>query len=161
MVSIPTARFPYIVPPEILVQATYPGADAKTLEQSVATPIEQQMNGVDNMDYMYSTSNALLIPQRAVSELQGSYQVAVIECRLKRPGVDLKQDIADAHDRAFLVVLLDQVAGNLRLNLRIDVSVERRNPVPVDFYVTLFDCCDAHLRESGLWRLALFLCACG
>jgi multidrug efflux pump subunit AcrB len=56
MVSLPTAQFPNIVPPEILVQATYPGADAKTLEQSVATPIEQQMSGVDNMDYMWSTN---------------------------------------------------------------------------------------------------------
>ena len=56
MLKLPTAQFPNIVPPEILVQATYPGADAKTLEQSVATPIEQQMNGADNMTYMYSTS---------------------------------------------------------------------------------------------------------
>jgi HAE1 family hydrophobic/amphiphilic exporter-1 len=56
MLSLPTAQFPNIVPPEILVQATYPGANAKTLEQAVATPIEQQMNGVDNMNHMQSTS---------------------------------------------------------------------------------------------------------
>src|SRR4029077_17762705 len=43
-----------IVPPEIQLQATYVGADAQTLEQSVATPIEQQINRVDNMEYMYS-----------------------------------------------------------------------------------------------------------
>jgi HAE1 family hydrophobic/amphiphilic exporter-1 len=56
MLRLPTSQFPNIVPPEVLVQAIYPGADAKTLEQSVATPIEQQVTGVDHMNYMYSTN---------------------------------------------------------------------------------------------------------
>jgi HAE1 family hydrophobic/amphiphilic exporter-1 len=54
VLSLPVAQFPSITPPEIQVIATYVGADAQTLEQAVATPIEQQMNGVDNMNYMYS-----------------------------------------------------------------------------------------------------------
>ena len=56
MRRLPTAQFPNIAPPEIQVKATYPGADALTVEQSVATPIEQQMSGVDNMNYMYSNN---------------------------------------------------------------------------------------------------------
>ncbi len=54
ILTLPVAQFPSIAPPEIQVLATYVGADAETLEQAVATPIEQQMSGVDNMNYMYS-----------------------------------------------------------------------------------------------------------
>jgi HAE1 family hydrophobic/amphiphilic exporter-1 len=56
MVSLPIAQFPKVVPPEIFIQADYVGADAQTIEESVATPIEQQMSGVDNMNYMYSVN---------------------------------------------------------------------------------------------------------
>jgi len=52
--SLPVAQYPNIVPPEITINATYVGGDALTVEQSVATPIEQQMSGVDHMNYMYS-----------------------------------------------------------------------------------------------------------
>ena len=58
MLSLPTAQFPKIAPPEIQVQTTYIGADAETVAESVATPIEQQMAGVDNMQYMYSLNGS-------------------------------------------------------------------------------------------------------
>lgn len=54
IVALPVAQYPQIAPPEIQVQTHYTGADALTVEQSVAAPIEQQMSGVDNMNYMYS-----------------------------------------------------------------------------------------------------------
>src|SRR3954449_2649717 len=56
MSGLPISQFPQIVPPQILITGQYPGADALTIEQAVATPLEQQMNGVDDMLYMQSSN---------------------------------------------------------------------------------------------------------
>ncbi|MGY2260254.1 efflux RND transporter permease subunit [Pseudomonas sp. SDO55104_S430] len=58
MLSLPVAQYPDITPPQITVAATYPGADAQVVANNVAAPIEQQVNGADNMIYMNSSSSA-------------------------------------------------------------------------------------------------------
>ena len=54
--TLPISQYPQIVPPEVVVSATYPGATAETVAATVAAPLEQQINGVERMIYMQSTS---------------------------------------------------------------------------------------------------------
>src|SRR6266478_1319524 len=82
ILALPVAQFPSIAPPEIQILATYIGADAQTLEQAVATPIEQQMSGVDNMNYMYSlnatgsSSTSLIVDFDAKTDPNNDYILA-------------------------------------------------------------------------------------
>src|SRR6516164_9543581 len=73
-VNLPIAQYPQITPPSIIVMCTYPGADARVVAESVAAPIEQQVNGVEDMMYMVSQSNN-----------DGTYQLTVTF----KPGVNL------------------------------------------------------------------------
>src|SRR5947207_5071849 len=72
LLGLPIAQFPKIIPPEIFIQANYVGADAQTIEQSVATPIEQQMSGVDNMNYMYSLNATAKGEKRMIVDIDVS-----------------------------------------------------------------------------------------
>src|SRR6516162_11325580 len=74
VVNLPVAQYPPITPPSIMVTCTYPGANAHDVADSVAAPIEQQINGVEDMLYMVSQSNN-----------DGSYNLTVTF----RPGVNL------------------------------------------------------------------------
>ena len=56
MYNLPIAQYPDITPPQVTVSASYPGASADVISDNVAAPIEQQVNGADNMIYMSSTS---------------------------------------------------------------------------------------------------------
>ncbi len=70
MRTLPIAQYPEIAPPVVTVQAVYPGASAETLEQTVASPIENAINGVPNMIYMSSTSSA-----NGVVQIQVTFEI--------------------------------------------------------------------------------------
>src|SRR5690606_40496203 len=58
VINLPVAQYPTIAPPAIAINATYPGADAQTVQDTVTQVIEQNMNGLDNLMYMSSTSDS-------------------------------------------------------------------------------------------------------
>jgi HAE1 family hydrophobic/amphiphilic exporter-1 len=92
LLTLPISQYPNIVPPEILVTATYPGADAKTVSQAVSTPLEQQMNGVDNMIYMDSVS-----ANNGVAQIFVDFDV---KTATSGPGYDRRPHCAESADVA-------------------------------------------------------------
>src|ERR1700746_2956504 len=74
---LPVAQYPEIVPPTVQITTVYPGASADTVSKTVATPLEQQINGVENMIYMNSQATGdgkltLTVTVRIGTDLQGA-----------------------------------------------------------------------------------------
>ena len=70
MRTLPIAQYPEIAPPVVTVQAVYPGASAETVEQTVAAPLENQINGIENMIFMSSNSGS-----NGVVQIQVTFEI--------------------------------------------------------------------------------------
>src|SRR5579859_2643673 len=106
--TLPVAQYPQITPPSIIVQCNYPGADGRVVAESVAAPIEQQVNGVEDMMYMVSQSNN-----------DGSYALTVTF----KPGVNLNFAQVLVQNRVNLAMpLLPDVVKQA------GVTTRKRNP---------------------------------
>src|SRR2546430_12032678 len=82
LVGLPIAQFPRIIPPQIILTTAFTGADALTVEQSVATPIEQQMNGVDNMLYRQPTNaHAATLTQTVTFDVNTDIDIGTVLLR--------------------------------------------------------------------------------
>ncbi|MCB1101492.1 MAG: efflux RND transporter permease subunit, partial [Kiritimatiellae bacterium] len=111
LLSLPIARYPEISPPTVTVSAVYPGADAQTVADTVATPIEQQVNGVENMLYMKSVcgndgsytltitfaSGTDLDTANVLTQNRVSSAIAKLPQEAQRMGVSVKKKSTDAN----------------------------------------------------------------
>jgi HAE1 family hydrophobic/amphiphilic exporter-1 len=107
--GLPVAEYPNLAPPTIQVTATYPGADSETIAQTVASPIEQEVNGIEGMLYMSSTSSsdgryALNVTFETGTDLdiatvQVQNRIAIAEAGLPEPvrrlGISTKKRMPD------------------------------------------------------------------
>ena len=109
LITLPVTQYPEIAPPTVVVTTNYPGADAKVVAETVATPIEQEVNGVEDMLYMSSTSTnsgamMLTITFKPGTNLDKSQvlvqnRVALAEPKLpeeiRRQGISVKKSSPD------------------------------------------------------------------
>jgi HAE1 family hydrophobic/amphiphilic exporter-1 len=96
LVSLPISQFPKIVPPEARITSTYVGADAQTVEQSVATPIEQVLSGVDNMNYMFSingSDGSLRLTANFDVDTDPNTDLILTQMRVTQAGPQLPADV--------------------------------------------------------------------
>src|SRR5271166_5775452 len=97
LLTLPIAQFPKIVPPEVRTSTTFVGADAQTVEQSVATPIEQVLSGVDNLNYMYSingTDGSMRLTANFDVSSDPNTDLILSQMRVTQSGPQLPADVA-------------------------------------------------------------------
>ena len=120
MLGLPIAQFPQILPPQINLTTTYTGADALTIEQSVATPIEQQMNGVDRSLYVQSTNaNDGTMTQTVTFDVGTDVDIdnVLVQNRYSQAQAQLPQDVKNygvtiKKSLAFPLVVISLFASN-------------------------------------------------
>ena len=97
--QLPVSQFPQIASPEVQIRATYVGADSQTIEQSVATPIEQQMSGVDNLNYMYSlnagTGGQMLMTVNFDVKSDPNTDLMLTQMRVTQASPQLPQEVSN------------------------------------------------------------------
>lgn len=150
--NLPIEQYPQVVPPTIQVQASYPGANAKTVAETVATPIEQEVNGVENMLYMDSQSTddgqmRLTITFKLGTDLDQAQvlvqnRVAVVEPKLpeevRRLGITTNKNSPDL----MLVVNLYSLMANM---------------IKPILAITLFCIYAIKSDELKVWAMSLYL----
>ena len=152
LAQLPIARFPQIVPPTVVVQASFPGADAATVEQSVAAPIEQQVNGVPNMIYMDSKSAN-----------DGSYQLTVtfeIGTSQDIAAVDVQNQVAAAQ-RSLPPQVLEQGVTVSKRSPQVLMAVALESTDPRYDYLFLSNYVSLHVydaiaRVPGIGQVSVF-----
>ena len=90
--QLPISEYPQVVPPTVVVRAAYPGANPKVIAETVASPIEQQINGIEDMLYMFSQATSDVVRRRDARRLGSSqtrmlYSPAPNTCALPTPAM--------------------------------------------------------------------------
>jgi hydrophobe/amphiphile efflux-1 (HAE1) family protein len=152
LLRIPVAQFPDIVPPQVAVSATYPGASAQTVEQSVAQPLEAQVVGADKMQYM-----------KSVSANDGTYTLTVTFASGTDPDIDTV-NVNNRVQSALSQLPPEVQAQGLTVQKKSTAALEfislysengKQTPLFITNYA-IINILDALSRTSGVGQAALF-----
>jgi hydrophobe/amphiphile efflux-1 (HAE1) family protein len=152
MLALPIAQYPDIAPPTVTVTCTYPGANAKTVAETIATPIEEQVNGVEGMIYMSSQStNDGMMVLTVTFQLGTDLDIAQVQVQNR---VSIAQPLLPPDvTRAGIVV--KKASPNITLGIAVYSPDKSRDPLYLSNFVTL-QVKDELARLPGVGDLTIF-----